>query len=584
MPKIRPLIIMATLLFTLAAGCSSKSASDATVDSGSENGAKSDDTVTSTETGDTLGTAPGSDTASGSGYRPLDTATTSGGDTGTQADTAATDSASVEDIASDTDSASAVDTDTNAASDSDGDAAGHSCSPQTIPLAGMSGDYAFWGSDDAFLYFRNAGLGDSELLQVNKQTGAIQSLEAALPHTYPEMAVEGDILYVYEVDSADPTSVYRLDKYTGAAVGEPVMLPPLLTTMQVNGGELFSTYRNTSGLQSLNPESGEVTTWTTAPVDSFKVTSDWVYWVDSGSAANHRLVRRPRSGGELSQELVSGPVSSVSTFGDCVYLKSIGGTVEWLYRNSQIVDAAGYIWLEPDNPGDAFGVAPYYDIYSENDDPMVPAGDALYISNRYGEFWQFPLSISDSAPTPIEITGNWDSAFREWIAVDDQAVYWQAGTTAGELTFSNQPGTVYKTCHRFGQPPQSALHPALEALKGGSYHMTISEIASPVDSAGWPLLMDPQYSAVDDGDTYSVSFSEQWHTVQISGVALANETIVAEKFRFTPDLVTYVATQGLPTGGYFMVSVQGEQLFAELVINGPRGLKQESHKGILSAK
>lgn len=515
----------------------------------------------------------------------VDTRTANNSDSDMNADTngdtsADTVTGNAEDTASVTGTATETDSEAWTDSDSDSDTAIHPCPSPTIAIAEIDSNTYPLGMDDENLYFHETSSG--KLLWTNKQTGDRGELDMQLTSRRHRLVADVNHLYLYKItrplDGDASGTVQVVSTAPDFQVLEPIVLNHSIGELQVENRTLFVTPSSFSGLVSYDLDSGGETVWTTETIESFYVSSEWVYWNSLKNNGTYTLVRQPRSGGELISEVASGPVFAMDYNTGRILLWTLGGAFGPPIYSSMIDESVeGFLWLVPNDQNglDMPHVVPGFDTYSERfewdeDSPAAIVGDYVYFSNSKGELWQLPVNESLGAPTVLETRGSFDNDdYIPWLDIDANAAYWLAGPTPGERASDDDPVSIFRTCINNSGTPDGAPNPLLTSMPGNTYRMTVTRLADhPTGNAVAPPIDESLYSPVENGNEYTITVSAEWREVGVSGAALSDGPAAGTAMQNTPISVLIRLDSGLWAGGYLFISVVNEQLVGELVISG----------------
>ncbi|MBN2715237.1 MAG: hypothetical protein JXX14_05240 [Deltaproteobacteria bacterium] len=348
--------------------------------------------------------------------------------------------------------------------DSDSDTVIHPCPSPTVVIAEIDGNTYPLGMDDENLYFHERSSG--KLLWTNKQTGDSGKLDMQLSTKRSRLVADVNNLYLYEIkgplDGNASSTVQVVSKTPDFQMAAPIVLNHSIGEMKVENRTMFVTPSSGTGLVSYHLDTGVETVWATEIIESFYVSSEWVYWNSLKNNGTYTLVRQPRGGGELISEVASGPIFVLDYQTDRILLWTLGGAFGPPIYSSMIDESvAGLLWLAPNgsNGLDMPHVVPGFDTYSErfeweDDQPAAIVGDYVYFSNSMGELWQLPVNESLEGPTVLEARGRFDNDdYNSWMQTDATAIYWLAGPTPGVRASDDDPVSIYRTCLTAGSTP-----------------------------------------------------------------------------------------------------------------------------------
>jgi hypothetical protein len=124
----------------------------------------------------------------------------------------------------------------------------------------------------------------------------------------------------------------------------------------------------------------------------------------------------------------------------------------------------------------------------------------------------------------------------------------------------------------------------LSQLDGRSYTLEVDRIANNPD-VQFPseMLEESAYEPTDQGNRYSVSFSESAQTVTVAGETAAGETavMIGKAETAAEDPRRYEIEEGLSAGGRFIVWVADNHFQAELTVYGSGVPIVRSERGTL---
>jgi hypothetical protein len=484
------------------------------------------------------------------------------------------------DSASSTDNATESNSESPPDSDAESDTAIHPCPSPTIAIAEIDSNTYPLGMDDENLYFHEISSG--KLLWTDKQTGERGELDMQLSPKRHRLAADVNYLYLYEItrplDGDASGTVQVLSTAPDFQVQEPIVLNQSIGELQVENGTMFVTPRSLSGLVSYDLDTGGETVWTTETIESFYVSSEWVYWNSLKNNGRYTLVRQPRSGGERIAELASGPIFPLDYKTDRILLWTLGGAFGPPIYSSMIDESVeGFLFVVPNDQNglDMPHVVPGFDTYFERferdeDSPAAIVGDYVYFSNSKGELWRLPVDEALGDPTLLETRGSFDNDdYNSWMQTDATALYWLAGPTPGERASDDDPVSIFRTCINNSGTPDGAPNPLLTSMPGNTYRMTVTRLADhPGANTLSPPIDESLYSPVENGNEYTITVSAEWREVGVSGAALSDGPAAGTVMQNTPTSVLISLDSGLWAGGYLFISVVNEQLVGELVISG----------------